>query len=131
MALVNAGWSRINDDKHFRGEVLAATVENDAGHADIAGLIRVSALEELQRGHPVLTVNNKKLLLRLLQLADARAIRPRLKAQLLRREKQDRPRNGRLADGRLVKIANGADFGAGQLPLERLVVAFDFENELG
>jgi len=84
----------------------------------------------IQGRHPVLSIDDEELFIRLLQLPDARAVGPRLKAQFLRREKQDGARNGRLRDGRLIKVADGADFRAGQFPLERLVVALDFGNEL-
>ena len=79
----------------------------------------------------MLAVNNKKFLLRLLQAADAGAVRPGLEAQLLRREQQHRAGDGRLRDGRLVKIADGRDLGAGKFALKGLVAAFDFGDELG
>jgi hypothetical protein len=68
------------------------------------------APEKLEGGHAVLSVNNYELLIRLLQPTHARAVAPGLKTQFLRREQQHRAWDGRLRDGRLIKIPDGATF---------------------
>ena len=85
---------------------------------------------ELQCRQAVLSVDDEKLFLRLLQPADAAAVAPLLEAQLLGREEQDRSRNGRLRDGRFVEIADGPDFGTGQFPLEGFFAPLDAGDKL-
>src|SRR6266542_5381692 len=103
VTLVDARGSRIDDDEHLGGEVLAAAVKDDAGDLDVLRVLRMRALVELQGGEAVLSVDDEKLILRLPQPADAAVVIPRLEVELLRGEQQDRSGNGGLGDGGLVK----------------------------
>src|SRR6266571_2000964 len=59
VALVDARRRRVDDDEHLGGEILAAAVEQDAGHADVRRIVRALVQVELLRGEPVLAVNDQ------------------------------------------------------------------------
>ena len=86
VALVDAGRGRVDDHEHLRGEVVAPPVENHTGHMNVLGFVGVRALIELQRGQPVLAVDDQKLLLRFLEVTRGVAFAQRLEAQFLRCE---------------------------------------------
>ena len=89
------------------------------------------AHEELQRGQAVLPVDDQEFLIRLLQPPDARSVRPSLEPESLRGEEQHGAGNGRLGDGRLVEVPDGADLGAAQFALKGLVAPLNLGDELG
>jgi hypothetical protein len=70
VALVDARGSGIDDDEHFRGEVLAAAVENHARNLDVVAFAWALAQVELQHCQPVLAVDDEELGARFLQVAD-------------------------------------------------------------
>src|SRR5712692_9049233 len=83
VALVDARRRRVDDDEHLGGEILAATVEQDAGHADVRRIVRALVQVELQRGEPVLAVDDQVLGRGLVERARAAALAARTEAQSL------------------------------------------------
>jgi len=76
-------------------------------------------------------VDDEELGLRLRQLADAVGATRCLEAQFFRRKQQDRSRDRRLGDRRLIEILELAHLGPGQGSLKGAVGALDFGDELG
>jgi len=58
---VDARGRGIDDDEHFRGEVLAAAVENHARNLDVVAFAWALAQVELQRRHAMLAVDHEEL----------------------------------------------------------------------
>jgi hypothetical protein len=75
VALVDPRRSGIDDHEHLGREVLAPAIEDDTGDLDAPGLIRMGPVVELQRGQPVLSVDDQVFLLRLLQAGRRRCHR--------------------------------------------------------
>jgi hypothetical protein len=76
VAFVDARGRGVDDDKHFRREIFATSVEDHAGDTDGFGLFGVGAHVELERGEAVLSVDDEKLLGGLLEFSHAGAVGP-------------------------------------------------------
>ena len=129
MALVDARRGGIDDDKHLRSEVLAAAIENDAGHADGGGVLRPFLHVEVQRREAVLAVDDQALGGRLRQVPRAVAIGAEI--QLLAGVQQHRAGDRRLRHRGFIEIGELAHLGARQAALEGAIRTLDLGDELG
>src|SRR5258706_6629778 len=129
VALVDPRRGGVDDDENLGGEVLAAAVEQDAGHVDGRGVVGTLVQVEVERREAVLAVDDQEFRGRFAQRADA-ALAARAKRQALGGEEQHRAGNRRLRNRRLVEILELPDLGAGDRALESVVVALDLGDEL-
>src|SRR5688572_12065076 len=129
VALVDARRRRIDDDEHLGGEILAAPVEDDAGHVDGPRVVGTLVQVEAQRREAVLAIDDQVLGRGLAQAA-GRAVAVGAEVEALGGEQQHRAGNRRLRDRRLVEVLELAHLGARQRALEGVVVALDLGDEL-
>ena len=129
MALVDSRRRGIDDDEHLGGKILAAAIEDDAGHIDRIGVVRTLVQVELQRRQPMLAIDDQVFRRRLVQDADA-AIAAGSEGQPLGGKQQHGSRDRRLRDRGFVEILELTDLAARNLALECLIGAFYLRDEL-
>ena len=83
MAFVNARWGRVDDHKHFSGEIIAAAVENDTRNEDGFGFIGMGAFIEIERGKAMLAIDDEEFFFGFLEMANGAVALEKLETQLL------------------------------------------------
>src|SRR5919106_1912982 len=125
MGLVDPRVSRVDNHEHLGREIGALAVEQNARNLHLIDLVGVLLAKKMERGQPVLAIDDEKLSFRLTQKADTLAgIRPP-KAQGLVGKYQNGSRDQWLAHGRFVEVDDLADLSSVKQPLEGFFALFD------
>src|ERR1041385_3866548 len=86
MTLIDACWRRVDDDEHLGCEIVAAPIEDHAGHVNGFGFVRMRALVELERRQTMLAIDNQEFFLGFLKATHSAVLLKRCEAEFLRGE---------------------------------------------